>query len=89
MRVHLDSLGCRLNQSEIESLGRQFRAAGNDLVATPEQSDLVVINTCTVTRDAAAASRARIRPRPSTRAGCQDRRDRLLEHAGGRPGHGT
>jgi threonylcarbamoyladenosine tRNA methylthiotransferase MtaB len=61
MRVHLDSLGCRLNQSEIESMGRQFRAAGHDLVASPEQSDMVVINTCTVTADAAAASRARAR----------------------------
>lgn len=61
MRVHLDSLGCRLNQSEIEHMGRQFRLAGNVLVASPEQSDLLVINTCAVTRDAAAASRARIR----------------------------
>jgi threonylcarbamoyladenosine tRNA methylthiotransferase MtaB len=61
MKVHLDSLGCRLNQSEIESFGRQFRAAGHELVADPEHSELVVINTCTVTQDAAAASRARVR----------------------------
>jgi len=61
MKVHLDSLGCRLNQSEIEGFGRQFRAAGYELVADPEHSDLVVINTCTVTQDAASASRARVR----------------------------
>lgn len=61
MRVFLDSLGCRLNQSEIESMGRKFRSAGHDLVATPGQSDLIVINTCCVTADAASTSRSRAR----------------------------
>ena len=27
MKIYLDSVGCRLNQSEIESYARQFRAA--------------------------------------------------------------
>lgn len=61
MRVFLDSLGCRLNQSEIEAMGRKFRAAGHELVATAERSDLVVINTCSVTSDAASTSRSRTR----------------------------
>lgn len=61
MNVYLDSIGCRLNQSEIERLGSHFRLAGHSLVATPEDSDLVVVNTCTVTAAAAADSRSRSR----------------------------
>jgi len=31
MKVYLDSIGCRLNQSEIERIAMQFRAAGMKL----------------------------------------------------------
>ena len=61
MRVYLDTVGCRLNQSEIEAYARQFRAAGHSLVPSPEQADLVIINTCTVTGEAASDSRGKIR----------------------------
>jgi threonylcarbamoyladenosine tRNA methylthiotransferase MtaB len=61
MKVFLDSIGCRLNQSEIEHMAWQFRQAGHDLVATPEASDLVVINSCSVTAAAASDSRAHVR----------------------------
>ena len=61
MNIYLDTVGCRLNQSEIESFARQFRAVGHQLVPSPEQADLVVINTCTVTAAAASDSRQRIR----------------------------
>lgn len=61
MKVFLDSVGCRLNQSEIETYARQFYAAGHTLVPSAEQADLVVVNTCTVTAAAAADSRGKIR----------------------------
>jgi threonylcarbamoyladenosine tRNA methylthiotransferase MtaB len=61
MNVYLDSIGCRLNQSEIELYARQFRAAGHRLVADPQDADLVVVNTCTVTAAAAADSRKKVR----------------------------
>lgn len=61
MRVFLDSVGCRLNQSEIEYLGNQLREAGCELVGSPEEGDVVVLNTCAVTTRAAADSRARAR----------------------------
>ncbi|RCK71823.1 MAG: tRNA-t(6)A37 methylthiotransferase [Anaerolineae bacterium] len=60
-RVYLDMVGCRLNQSELESFARQFRAAGYTIVDTPDQADWVVINTCTVTAAADADSRAKAR----------------------------
>jgi threonylcarbamoyladenosine tRNA methylthiotransferase MtaB len=69
MKIYLDSIGCRLNQSEIERFGRQFRAAGHSLVSQAEDADLVVVNTCTVT--AAAASDSRQKIRQAARAGAQ------------------
>lgn len=61
MKVYLDTIGCRLNQSEIETMARQFRAAGHEIVASAEGADLAVVNTCAVTADAAADSRQLIR----------------------------
>ncbi len=61
MKIYLDTIGCRLNQSEIESMAMQFRLAGHEIVASPEQAEMAVINTCAVTNDAAADSRSRIR----------------------------
>lgn len=61
MKIYLDTIGCRLNQAEIESFARQFRLAGHELVPEPGQADLAVINTCTVTRQADADSRQKLR----------------------------
>jgi threonylcarbamoyladenosine tRNA methylthiotransferase MtaB len=61
MKVFLDSVGCRLNQSEIERIARQFLQAGHALVADVLEADLVVINTCAVTAKAASDSRGKIR----------------------------
>jgi threonylcarbamoyladenosine tRNA methylthiotransferase MtaB len=61
MKIYLDTIGCRLNQSEIESMARQFRMAGHEIVASPEQADMAVVNTCAVTNDAASVSRSKIR----------------------------
>ncbi|MBU2609479.1 MAG: MiaB/RimO family radical SAM methylthiotransferase [Chloroflexi bacterium] len=61
MRIFLDSIGCRLNQSEIETMARQFRAAGHEIVASAAEADIAVINTCTVTSKAASDSRGKIR----------------------------
>ena len=61
MKVYLDTIGCRLNQAEIERMAREFRAAGHSLVASPAEADLAVVNTCAVTAKAAADSRQRIR----------------------------
>lgn len=61
MKIYLDLVGCRLNQAEIEKYARQFRAAGHSLTSNLEEADLVVINTCAVTRSASTDSRKKIR----------------------------
>src|SRR5512135_100983 len=61
MKVYVDSVGCRLNQSEIEKFASQLRAAGHTVVDSPAEADLVLVNTCTVTVEAASDSRQKIR----------------------------
>ena len=67
MKIYLDAVGCRLNQAEIERYAHQLRMARHLLVATAEEADLVVINTCAVTNAAESDSRQKIRS--ASRAG--------------------
>lgn len=60
MKVCLQSLGCRLNRSEIEALARQFVAAGHIVVDEPVQADVCILNTCAVTAEAERKSRYRV-----------------------------
>jgi threonylcarbamoyladenosine tRNA methylthiotransferase MtaB len=61
MKIYLDTIGCRLNQSEIETMARQFRAGGHEIVPSAELADMAVVNTCAVTGEAASDSRGKIR----------------------------
>ncbi len=61
MKIYLDSIGCRLNQSEIESIARQLMAAGHEIVSEPEIADKIIINSCIVTREAARDTRSLVR----------------------------
>ncbi|MGD2179145.1 MAG: tRNA (N(6)-L-threonylcarbamoyladenosine(37)-C(2))-methylthiotransferase MtaB, partial [Anaerolineae bacterium] len=61
MQIYLDSIGCRLNWSEIEVLARQFTAAGCTIVSEPQKADTFVINTCAVTAQAERKTRHRVR----------------------------
>lgn len=70
MKIFLDTIGCRLNQSEIERFATQFRAAGHTIVESAKDADLVVVNTCTVTSAAASDSRQKIRQ--AARQGAED-----------------
>jgi threonylcarbamoyladenosine tRNA methylthiotransferase MtaB len=57
MRVHFTNLGCKLNQAEVERLGRGFEAAGHEVVGSLAEADVHVVNSCTVTHVAARESR--------------------------------
>lgn len=61
MKVHLRTLGCRLNQSEIDSMARQFQQQGHEIVDDPALAEWFVVNTCAVTNEATASSRQMIR----------------------------
>ncbi len=57
MKVYLQTLGCKLNESELESWARDFTARGDEIVTDPHAADTIVLNTCTVTAQAARKSR--------------------------------
>jgi threonylcarbamoyladenosine tRNA methylthiotransferase MtaB len=59
--VALDSLGCKLNQAEIQSLARQLEAAGYRLVDPAAKADIYILNTCSVTHVADRKSRHLLR----------------------------
>ena len=61
MQIHLKTLGCRLNEAEIESWAGKFHEKGHKLIADPACADLLVINTCAVTQEAVKKSRQIIR----------------------------
>lgn len=61
MRVNLKTLGCRLNEAELETWAREFQAQGWRIVRDGAEADLVVLNSCAVTQDAVRKSRQSIR----------------------------
>jgi threonylcarbamoyladenosine tRNA methylthiotransferase MtaB len=61
MKIYLDTIGCRLNQAEVERMAQEFRFLGHEIVAQAQEAELAVINTCAVTVEAASDSRNRIR----------------------------
>jgi len=57
VRVAFNTLGCKLNQAETESLVAQFSGSGFQVVAPGDMADVYIANTCTVTHVADRKSR--------------------------------
>jgi threonylcarbamoyladenosine tRNA methylthiotransferase MtaB len=61
MRIYMKALGCRLNEAELEDWAYEFVARGHVLERTTAEADLILVNTCAVTRAAVKKSRQEIR----------------------------
>jgi len=61
VKVFFDMVGCRLNQAEIEKMAFEFRQNGHTIVSSLDEAETVIVNTCTVTNQAASDSRQKIR----------------------------
>jgi threonylcarbamoyladenosine tRNA methylthiotransferase MtaB len=61
VKVALDTIGCKLNQAEMELLARQLAGVGYQLVSPADEADIYILNTCTVTHTADSKSRHRLR----------------------------
>lgn len=61
MRARFHTLGCRLNEAETERWVARFQRGGIGLADSDEEADLVVVNTCAVTREAVRKSRQLLR----------------------------
>jgi threonylcarbamoyladenosine tRNA methylthiotransferase MtaB len=71
MKVYLQTLGCKLNESELEAWARDFAARGDEVVDDPRLAETIVLNTCTVTAQAARKSRNLARHLARTNADAQ------------------
>jgi len=47
--IALQTVGCKLNRAETDSLARKFLEAGYQVVAPDQAADIYLLNTCTVT----------------------------------------
>ena len=61
MKVHLKTLGCRLNEAELETWAQAFQKSGHFITKQAETAQLIVLNSCAVTQDAARKSRQLVR----------------------------
>lgn len=58
---HVENHGCRASRSDGEAIAAGLRARGLVEAASPEQANVVVLNTCSVTEEADRSARAFIR----------------------------
>ena len=61
MKLFVYTLGCRVNQCESEAIAESFAKAGHTILKSYEESDLIIVNTCTVTSKAEQKARREIR----------------------------
>ncbi len=61
MRVYLRTFGCKTNQYDTEVMRQRLEARGAQTVSSWLDSDVCVVNTCTVTNRADAQARRFIR----------------------------
>ena len=61
MKAYLRTFGCRANQYDTEAVRAMIEAAGGEIVATPDEADLAVFNSCAVTAAAEADLRQSVR----------------------------
>jgi threonylcarbamoyladenosine tRNA methylthiotransferase MtaB len=57
MNVYLATLGCRLNEAELDTWRRQLHGRGHRVVGDAGAAEIVVVNSCAVTAEAARKSR--------------------------------
>ena len=61
MKAYLRTFGCRANQYDTEAVRAMIEASGGEIVATPDEADLAVFNSCAVTAAAEADLRQSVR----------------------------
>jgi threonylcarbamoyladenosine tRNA methylthiotransferase MtaB len=61
MQVYLTSLGCRLNEAELQTWAHQFHRAGCSIANKAEDAQLIVMNSCAVTQEAVRMARQSVR----------------------------
>jgi len=60
-RIYLRTFGCRANQYDTEAVRAMIESAGGEIVASPDDADAAVFNSCAVTAAAEADLRQSVR----------------------------
>ncbi len=60
-KFHVSTLGCKINQYESEAVAEAWRARGLAEAETPEQAQVLLVNSCAVTSRAVSDLRATVR----------------------------
>jgi tRNA-2-methylthio-N6-dimethylallyladenosine synthase len=71
-RVYIETFGCQMNVADSERAATGLRASGYDLCQSPEEADVVLLNTCSVREKAERKVYTRIGELRSARPGRQD-----------------
>ena len=61
MTVSFYTLGCKVNQYESEALGEIFESLGVNVVPYEQTSDIIIVNSCTVTAESNRKTRQTVR----------------------------
>ena len=60
-KVYIETLGCKVNQVDSESIAASYLADGHEIAASAKDADICILNTCTVTAKADHQCRQMIR----------------------------
>jgi tRNA-2-methylthio-N6-dimethylallyladenosine synthase len=60
-RAHITTFGCQMNGRDSETMAAALKEAGHGVVATEEEADLAVVNTCSVRDGAETRALGRLR----------------------------
>jgi len=89
-KILVETYGCQMNVSDSEKIISKLRGSGYDITATPEEADVIIINTCSIRSKAEHKVYSRIGEITQTSKrplvglmGCvaQLEGDRIFEHA--------
>lgn len=61
MKLWIETLGCKVNTYESEAIKKSFLLNGYEMAFGPENADVIIVNTCSVTNQADSKSRKVIR----------------------------
>ncbi len=50
MKIYGETYGCTMNQGDTEMMLGDLKNSNYEIVKEPEESDLIIVNTCAVTR---------------------------------------
>ena len=60
MKIHIKTYGCQMNERDSEALAGMLTAAGHTMVATEEEAEVLLFNTCSVREQAERKAKGKI-----------------------------